>query len=360
LSFELNQGQTDQEVNYLARGPGYNLFLTPREAVLTLKKPQAHPKDRQAKSGPATSVSGTVLRLQFVGARPQPHAVGQDLLPGKVNYFIGRDPHRWHTGIPTYAKVKYEGVYPGVDLIYYGHQGQLEYDWVLAPGTDPKVLTLAIEGAAGLEVEKGELVVHTPEGDLHMHKPVIYQERKGYRYEVGGGYVLKDKHHVGFEVASYDTSRPLVIDPVLVYSTFLGGSDGDAGTGIAVDGKGQAYVTGLTLSADFPTAHALQPTLNSNSDAFVSKLTPAGSALVYSTFLGGSGFEGSVGIAVDGKGQAYVTGSTNSADFPTAHALQPTFGGFEDAFVTKLSTAKGETEDDTRGEVIDRAAITER
>ena len=209
LSFELNLGQTDQEVNYLARGPGYNLFLTPREAVLTLKKPQAHPKDRQAKSGPATPVSGTVLRLQLVGTRPQPHAVGQDLLPGKVNYFIGRDPHRWHTGIPTYAKVKYAGVYPGVDLIYYGHQGQLEYDWVLAPGTDPKVLTLAIEGAAGLEVEKGELVVHTPEGDLHMHKPIIYQEGKSRRHEVAGGYVLKDKHHVGFEVASYDTLPPL-------------------------------------------------------------------------------------------------------------------------------------------------------
>jgi hypothetical protein len=198
---------------------------------------------------------------------------GRDALPGRVNYLRGKDPAHWQTQIPTYAKVAYEGIYPGVDLVYYGNQGQLEYDFVVAPGTDPGMLKLVFRGADRIEINAaGELVLSTPSGDIRMHAPVIYQETAGVRTTVAGGYVLKDPQEVSFEVAAYDTLRPLVIDPVLVYSTYLGGSDFDGGFGIAVDDRGNAYVTGSTSSPDFPTVNAVQPTFaGGGGDAFVTK-----------------------------------------------------------------------------------------
>ena len=340
LSFEANQGQSDAQVKFLARGPGYALFLTPTEAVLSLKKPPAQRK--AARTMPALSKAGrgTVLRMRLVGANPAPRVIGQEKLPGKVNYLKGKDPSQWRTGVPTYAKVKYEAVYPGVDLVYYGRQRQLEYDFVLAPGADPDALTLSFEGADRLEIDpRGELVLHTAGGDLRMHKPLIYQEVEGVRRPIGGGYVRKNKRQVGFEIAAYERARPLMIDPVLVYSTYLGGTDFDEGRGIAVDHSGQAYVTGFTASTDFPTQDPLQPTLGGSDDAFVAKLNRTGSQLVYSTYLGGTDFDGGRGIAVDHSGQAYVTGFTASTDFPTQNPLQSALGGFRDAFVAKLNRA---------------------
>jgi hypothetical protein len=338
LSFEANQGQADAQVRYLARGPGYGLYLTPEEAVLVLKKPT---KTKGPLSKAATPPApGRVVRLQFLGANPSPQVQGQTLLPGEVNYLIGRDPTKWRTHIPTYAKVSYAQVYPGVDLVYYGRQGQLEYDLVVAPGADPQCIRLAFAGMDSLELAPhGELVLHTGEGDLRLHKPVIYQMVNGQRRGVGGGYVFKGQGRVGFEIAAYDPARPLVIDPVLVYSTYLGGSGRDSGQGIAVDNRGQAYVTGSTTSSDFPTHNALQPALDGGEagDAFVAKLTADGAAFLYSTYLGGSGSDGGFGIGVDGRGQAYVTGFTISSDFPTHNALQPAFGGgLDDAFVAKI------------------------
>jgi Beta-propeller repeat len=259
-------------VKFLARGRGYALFLTPTEAVLSLAKPQAQARAETS----ATSSPEAVLAMQLAGANLEPQVTGQDALPGRVNYLRGKDPAHWQTQIPTYAKVAYEGIYPGVDLVYYGNQGQLEYDFVVAPGADPGVLKLVFRGADRTGINPaGELVLSTASGDIRMHAPVIYQETAGVRTTVAGGYVLKEPQQVSFAVAAYDTSRPLVIDPVLVYSTYLGGNAGDVGdqgNGIAVDNRGNAYVTGFTGSTDFPTVNAVQPAFGGGADAFVAKL----------------------------------------------------------------------------------------
>jgi hypothetical protein len=252
--------------------------------------------------------------------------------------------------VPTYAKVKYAAAYPGVDLVYYGQSRQLEYDFVVAPGADPTAITLSFEGIDHIDVDaQGDLVLSTAGGSLRFQKPIVYQEEDGRWQSIAGSYVRTGPHQAGFRLAAYDLARPLVIDPVLSYATYLGGSGRDDGLGIAVDAAGQAYVTGFTVSADFPTVHPLQPTLNGG-DAFVAKLTADGSALVYATYLGGSyDFEFGTGIAVDAAGAAYVTGQTGSADFPTTPgAFQTTLAGggdcggrpCDDAFVVKL-TADG-------------------
>src|SRR5436190_13372367 len=300
LHFEANQGQTHQDVRFLARGSGYSLFLTAGEAVLVLTKPNPDAK-RDLRSTPerrGTQARGTpvVVRMSVVGAAPKPLVSGLDELPGKANYLIG-NPAKWRTNVPTYAKVHYRAVYPGIDLVYYGNQRQLEYDFVVAPGADPNRIVLGFQGAERLEINaEGELVLHAAGEVIRQRVPVIYQEVTGVRTKLEGRYVLKDAHRVGFQVAAYDPSRPLVIDPTLVYATYLGGSGGEAGGGIAVDAAGAAYVTGTTGSTDFPTTPgAIQTTYGGGGtfalregDAFVTKLNAAGTALVYSTYLGGS------------------------------------------------------------------------
>jgi hypothetical protein len=333
LSFEANQGQTAAQVNFLAHGDGYGLFLTPGEAVLSLLKPAAPA---------APPVQQDVLRLQLVGASPSAAVVGLDQQDGTSNYLIGNDPTQWHTHIANYGKVEYQNVYQGVNLVYYGNQRQLEYDFVVGPGADPGAIRLALQGATGMELDaQGNLVLHTTGGDVVEHAPVVYQDGAGSRQSVAGQYVLEDNGQVGFAVGAYDPARPLIIDPVLSYSTFLGGSGLDADTGIAVDGSGNAYVTGYTYSSDFPTmAGAFQTTLGGGEDAFVTKLNATGNALVYSTFLGGSSDDVGAGIAVDGSGNAYVTGETFSSNFPTTpNAFQTIGGGLEDAFVAKLNAS---------------------
>jgi hypothetical protein len=309
LHFEANRGQTHEDVRFLSRGPGYSVYLTPSEAVLVLAKPNPDSKrDARPQAKPVA------LRMSLVGATRKPHVSGLEELPGKANYFIGNDPAQWHTNVPTYAKVHYRAVYPGIDLAYYGNQRQLEYDFVVAPGADPKRIVLGFKGADKLEIDaQGELVLHTAGGAIRQHKPVIYQEMDGVRTEIEGGYALKGAKRVGFQLAAYDRSRSLIIDPVLSYSTYLGGSTNgsccggnDESNGIAVDGAGNAYVIGTTSSNDFPTTAGAFQTTGGN--AFVTKLNPTGSALVYSTYLGSAV---STGIAVDADGNAYVTGSTS-------------------------------------------------
>src|SRR5216110_1557886 len=347
LHFEANQGQTHQDVRFLARGAGYSLFLTPTEAALTLTK-QVSPARKPAahgKSEPRGAATGTALRISFAGANPRPRVTGLEELPGKANYFIGNDPAKWRTNVPTYAKVRYTDLYPRIDLLYYGNQRQLEYDLVVHPGADPTRIVLDIQGADRLQVDaQGDLVLQTTVGPIRQRKPVIYQEIDGVRKDIPGGYVLKGEHQVGYKVAAYDASQPLVIDPILSYSTYLGSSDEEGETRIAVDAAGNAYVAGETVSSNFPTtAGAFQTTFGggvfSAGDAFVTKLNPTGSALVYSTYLGGSSSDAGYGIAVDAAGNAYVTGGTGSTDFPTTiGAFQTTKGGgFRDAFVTKLN-----------------------
>ncbi len=322
LSFEANQGQTDSRVKFLSRGRGYALFLTATEAVLSLKRGQA----------PA------VLRMRLVGANRAPQVTALEELPGRSNIFIGKDPAKWRTNISDYARVLYHDVYPGVDLVYYGHQGQLEFDFAVRPGADPKLIRLAFQGTDKLEVDaRGDLLLDADGGEVRFRRPVVYQEKEGVREEIAGAYVLRAKHQVGFEVAAYDASRPLVIDPTLAYSTYLGGSGDDQGNAIAVDAAGNAYVTGSTASTNFPTASPLPGSSNRSKDVFVAKLNAAGSALIYSTYLGGSADEAGFGIAVDASGNAYVTGYTESSNFPTASPLRATYSGLGDAFVAKLN-----------------------
>ena len=351
LQFQPHDGQTDPPVKFLARDRGYALFLTPAEAVLVLHRgvfsgtPSllesrlAPGSLRSAPAKPAQEPETAVVRMQFVGADPATKMVGLDELPGKVNYFRGADPARWRSNVPTYARVAYRQLYPGIDLVFYGNQKQLEYDLVVAPGADPGAVALQLDGVETVSVNaQGDLMLKLAGGEIRWRKPVIYQEVDGLREPVAGRYVLKGLKRVGFHVATYDTSRPLVIDPVLAYSTYLGGSTREYAGGIAVDAAGNAYVTGTTRSADFPTANSLQGPSPEVWDVFVAKLDAAGSALVYSTFLGGSHIEFGLGIAVDAAGNAYVTGSTQSADFPTLNPIQACGRG-ADVFVTKLDAA---------------------
>lgn len=342
LRFEINQGQTDEQVKFLARGPGYALYLTAAEAVLRL---------RRDKSDDAQSAAS--VRMKMVGAQANPRVAGVDELPGRSNYFVGNDARKWRTGLSAYAKVKYEQVYPGVDVVYYGtSQGQLEYDFHLSAGADPQVIKMAFEGVDKLEADgAGGLRLHVSGRELQLRRPILYQENEGARQEVAGSYVLAGPREVGFAVAAYDAARPLVIDPVLAYSTFLGGTGYDAGLSIAVNPHGNAFITGKTTSLDFPT----QPNLSKigpggGFDVFVTEMNMSGSGLVYSTYLGGSRDENDWGglvhfggIALDPAGNAYVTGLTTSPDFPTTPgALQTAAannGFIADAYVTKLDAA---------------------
>ncbi|HSH60942.1 MAG TPA: SBBP repeat-containing protein, partial [Acidimicrobiales bacterium] len=348
IAFEANRGQSDPAVKFLSRGPGYNLFLTPTEAVLTLSETVSRTSDPAGSSaseaGNASAGEpgkGSTVRMELLGGNPSPRAVGQEPLAGKVNYLRG-DASRSLTDVPTFRRAAFQGVYPGIDLAWYGKQGQLEYDFTVAPGADPTMISLGFEGADRLGLDdNGDLVVDTPSGSLRHQAPFIYQEVGGSRQRVPGRFVLTGDRQVGFSMGAYDTSRPLVIDPVLAYSSYLGGADLDIAEAIAVDSAGAAYVTGRTGSANFPLASPIDGTLSGVADAFITKFDPSGSGLMYSTYFGGSSFEQGNGIAVDSTGAAHVTGSTNSRDFPvTTGAFQQSFVGTSvDAFVAKLNPA---------------------
>jgi len=473
LSFEPNEGQTDGRVRFLARGGGYTIYLTDDEAVLTLRKPQPEqfvmnrlgrfgksrlpgrlapfsPLDTRSGRWPSLadnleslwhslipdlsqpvpepntgkgavpagveSQSPQVVRMRLVGGNTNGRVVGLDQLPGRSNYFIGNDPKKWRTNVPNYAKVKYENVYPGVDLVYYGDSlkgGRLEYDFVVAPGANPNQIKLSFAGADGMRVDaaSGDLVLKLGDDEVRFRKPAVYQPAvaavddlrtrgpkdralecggltppclpelaagtsggtdAGHNESIGhgrrrqaaalqgglrpqvskldGSFELASNNEVSFRMAGYDPKRALVIDPVLSYSTYLGGTAGDSATGIAVDSSGNAYVIGTTESDDFPTANPIQATCHGPAsdcfNAFVAKLNAAGSALVYSTYLGGSSYNEGRAIAADSFGNAYVTGYTQSNDFPTVNPLQPIICGGAgctidagNAFVAKLNPA---------------------
>ena len=341
LSFEANQGQTDPEVKFFTRGPGYGLFLTPNEAVLALthlQPPVSTPSDSpadEAVNEPA------VLRMHLIGANPTPTLAGETALPGKVNYFIGNDPNKWESNIPIYGRVRYDNVYPGIDLVYYGNQQQLEYDFVVGPGQDPQHIAIRFEGVTRLELDQNGdlLLLQTEDGVIRQQKPFIYQDVDGKRQIIDGGYVINTEGQVGFQVAAYDKSKPLIIDPILVFSTYLGGTGHDQGHGIAADHQGNVYVTGFTASLNFPTKDPIQPTNSFGLDTFVVKLKADGSALTYATYFGGSDNETASSIVVDDIGQIYVTGETRSQNFPILHAFQANHAspGVSDVFVVKLS-----------------------
>jgi hypothetical protein len=358
LRFERNQGQTDTGVKFLSRGEGYTLFLASGEAVMALRAPSAENqpsrfvgeagsenREREMDSG-----RSAVLRMKLVGAKRGVRVVGEEELPGKSNYFLGNDPQCWRTDIPNYARVRYEEVYRGVDLVYYGHRGELETDFVVAAGTDPGKIRLQMGGAERVRINgQGDVQLEVHGEKVVLAKPVVYQLRnnrratsvkeEGEKKIIAARFVQRGPQEVGFAVGDYDHGQPLVIDPVLRYSTYLGGSAANRAYGIAVDAAGNAYVTGFTTSTDFPTINPGQPASGGGEDTFVTKLNAPGNALVYSTYLGGSGDDEGYGIAVDAAGNAYVTGYTTSTNLPTKNPFQATSKGSGDAFVTKLNAA---------------------
>jgi Beta-propeller repeat len=382
LSFTANEGQADSRVKFLSRSSGYALFLTGDEAVLALRQPSVarRPTQRLAnkmkpgrKNGvrprgslqrqPTDKGSGptdTILRMRLAGANPSARVTGLDELPGRNNYFIGNDPKKWRTDVPNYAKVEYRSVYPGVDLVYYGNHRQLEYDFVVARGSNPAEIKLGI-GADPLPARKGrlqaaplriaangDLVVAVAGGEVRLHKPVVYQPAAVRPSSVRGGlpgtaerqprttdivpaaYVLNG-HDVSFKIAHYDRTRPLIIDPVLTYSSLLGGSGfyGEWGSGIAADAAGNVYLTGITDSPDFPIVNQIPGACNGycgdglyTEVAFVTEINAAGDAIVYSSFIGGSeGPDYGTSIALDSAGAVYLAGVANSSDFPEVNQI---------------------------------------
>jgi uncharacterized protein (TIGR03437 family) len=332
LSFEQNRGQADAQAKFLSRGRGYTMLLGQNEVDLRL-----------ARQG---SQSAANVKMTFRNASAAPLVTGAQPLPGKVNYLIGNDSSQWRTNVPTFARVQYRGLYPGIDLVYYGNQQQLEYDLVVAPNADPNQIRLAFDGIASLRVDgQGDLVLQTAGGEIKQFAPVVYQEIAGVRKELAGRYEVTGSREVAFRVADYDARQPLVIDPVLVYATFLGGGDNDDSWAIAVDSSGNAYVAGQTnpsTSGDtFPVTTGVKPL--GGLDAFVCKFSANGSSLVYSTFVGGSSDDIAYAIAVDGSGNAYITGATLSSNFPIKNGFQTTYGGagsngFGDAFIAELNS----------------------
>ena len=444
LAFEANQGQADKKVKFLSRSSAYRLFLSSTEAVFqwrhggfrkekpatSAKRSESIPGTQKSQSTPSEidSPELVALSLKLAGANQAPQMEGLDQLRGKSHYFTGNDFRQWHAAVPTYAKVRYRSVYPGIDVVYYGNQQQLEYDFIIAPGSDPKRIVLSFEGATntrgGVRLRldaNGDLLVRAGEAELRQFKPVVYQESDGIRRTIAGRYVLKGRRQAGFELGDYDHSKPLVVDPVISYfstglgegggriafdpagnayltgtnvtcrpnrfsnynpcldafvakldpsgtevlsRTYLGGSRSDSGADIAIDEAGNLYLTGVTSSADFPTTPGafqsiylggtcknlgVTPTTRPCEDLFIAKLNPTGTELIYSTYLGGSSSEYASGIALDVLGNAYVTGATRSTNFPTTQGsfqIIPGSGACSDAelctsdaFVVKLNSS---------------------
>ncbi|HEV2114609.1 MAG TPA: SBBP repeat-containing protein [Terriglobales bacterium] len=338
LSFEPNLGQSAAQVKFLSRGQGYGLFLTADRAVLSIREPGAKP---------ASSAQFHALSLKLLGGNPGAQIAASDRLPGTSNYLMGDNPRQWHTDVPHYARVHYRGIYPGIDLVYYGRQQQLEYDFVVSPGADPSRICLQVQGAQTLSVDgKGNLVLQLPGGAIQLHRPLVYQEIGNKKQLVAARYTVKSGNRVAFALAGYDRSRTLVIDPRLVYFSYLGGSLDETMPAVAVDAAFNAIVAGTTASVnDFPTtAGAFQTTTKSTTTTvFVTKFNSSATGLYFSTFLGGSGTDTAAGIAVDKSFNVYVTGTTNSGDFPvtpSAYQRSPKTPITQDhVFVTELNSS---------------------
>ena len=333
--FEANRGQTDSRVQFLSRGGRYAWFFSTDEVVVAI----ADGEGRQAN-----------LRMQFAGANSHAEPIGLEALPGRSNYFIGDNAARWQTGVPHYAKLLFEDIYPGIDLLYYwSADGNLEYDFVVEPGADPGEVQLRFDGPEKLEISKaGDLIAGLGQTRIYHRKPVIYQEIDGDRRPVSGAYRIEGRNRVGFQLAAYDRTLPLVIDPVLEYSTFVGGSDRDREASIAADADGNVYLTAGVRSGDFPTTMGAFDETNDSAGEETStaifKLGPDGTTLLFSTFLGGSAADvprahGNQ-IALDNSGNIYVAGHTMSPDFPTtAGAFDETHNGEFDQFLSVLDPA---------------------
>jgi hypothetical protein len=353
LVFEPNRGQgnldpADQRAKFVTRGSGYSLFLGSQGAILSLVSRETSQRDRSGRlSAKPSATQLETIEMKLAGANPIANVSGTDRLPGKSNYLLGNDPTKWRQGVPQFARVRYENVYPGVNLLFYGNQGRLEYDFQVAPGANPGQAELEFKGAKRLALKDGDLVILAETGSVQLKAPRVYQEIAGQQKEVQGGFVLRGRNRAGFAIGSYDHSRELVIDPILTFSSYFGGSGDEHSTSIAVDGSFNIYLTGSTTSPNLPAPTGIfQTTLNGVQNVYVAKITPPlGSipaTLDYVTYLGGNGTDTPAGIRVDGAGDPFVAGTTSSSNFPTTSltAYQPVpeggSTGASHVFVTEL------------------------
>jgi hypothetical protein len=326
LVFEPNYGQTDASVKFLSRGDRFGLFLTETEAVVSLG-----------------ARSPVMVRMKLAGQNPHPQISGSGLQPGASHYFKGTVAAKWQESVPQFLKVDYKGVYPGIDLTYYGNQRQLEYDFTVAPHANPNVIELKFSGTDRIEIgESGDLILHTPAGEIRHEHPRVYQNRNGVQDPVDGEFILLSSSSVGFQIGEYDEKLPLVIDPKFVYSTYFGGigRNGDSGIDVKVDAFGTTYVTGYTSSVDF-FATNLAPSSPGGGgiDAFVLKVDATGSTVLSAVYYGGSADDEGHRIALDDLGNIYVTGFTTSTNFPIVNGFQTKIGGRKDVYIVKIDNA---------------------
>lgn len=370
LRFIENRGQVDERVKFYAKSGGTTIWLTDDEIVfdaVRAKRAEVSSKNSDMKTGNALPLSlrgkagaiakmetsaqkkefeRQVVRMKIKDANARALINGQGVQEGTVNYFIGNDPGKWKTNIPAYSEVYYKDIYAGIDMRFYSAKsGDMEYDFIVHPGADAEKITVAFEGIDGMQVDdKGDLIIKTAFGDMRQKAPHIYQTVDGSKNEIAGTFRIQNSDletaaffEYSFALASYQKEYALVIDPELVFYTYLGGSSSESAEGIAVDKSGNIYVTGSTGSSNFPTFNALYPTMYGTYDIFVTKINPSGTAILYSTYIGGSSSESANSIAVDSSGNAYLTGSTFSSDYPIQNALYPNLNGGGDAFVTKIN-----------------------
>jgi len=361
LAFEPNQGQTDPQVKYMARGSGYTVFLTANDTVFALNSSSQTSQNVALRGTRNSGLAGTTqpasksstkslpsthgtaaIHMHLAGGNPQSQIIAGNELPGRSNYFLGNDPSQWHTNVEQYERISYRDVYPGINMAFYGVQKQLEFDFIVAPGAIPAEIRLAVAGAHRIATDNfGNLILASSLGEVALHKPVAYQQKDGARQPVEARFVLQPHNQVTFEIGNYDRTRELVIDPSVTYATYLGGTGEDDGNAIAIDSSGNAYITGQTKSTDFPTKNPLYGTNKGGFDVFVTKLSGAtGSlgSLVYSTFIGGSSDDSGNAVALDASGNIFVAGGTKSSDFPTLGAYQSTLKGATNAFVLELNS----------------------
>lgn len=338
LTFEANLGQFDTPTRFVARGAAYSLSLAPTELRVQLQKKMASIGTggdfSQGLHRSAVPVQQATVQIELLGANPDAVMTGSGVVAGHANYFIGNDPAQWRTGVPSYARVRVTDVYPGIHLLHYGNQRQLEYDFEVMPGADPEVIALRYTGADKLTLaENGDLVLTLGKEELRQPRPVLHQTVRGQRKEISGGYQLADARTVKFWVGDYDRSVPLIIDPIVSYSTYFNGAGDDQLSLIAVGPEGDLFLAGETMSVSgLTTAGAFQTNLAGvlyqHGDAFVARRKNTNSvADVYVTYLGGIAYEAALGLAVDADGNAYVTGYTGSTNFPTRAAIQPNIAG---------------------------------
>lgn len=335
LTFEINQGQANPCVRFLSHGHGYTAYLTSQGLSLALRPSHEAASPTGVMQG--NRKTRHTVELKLVGSVKTAAVLGEDPQPGRVNYFLGNNPAQWRIDVPTYGAVRYKNIYRGIDLLYYGNHQQLEYDFEIHPGGDPQEIELEIRGANEITLDPAQNLILTVGNDrLTFASPVVYQVVHSQRVPVKGGYVLKDSTHVAFRVAEYDSSNNLIVDPVLIYSTYLGGSGVESPQGVAVDSLGNAYIAGFTDSADFPltTAGSLA---NGNPHVFVAKLDATGSNLIFADYIGGSSQDFGYAIALDATNNIWLAGSTSSSDFPVVDAYQGTFPGGFNGFLTKVS-----------------------